>query len=88
MNITSAQNGLYLLQSVIGFADPRLARDVDRVGSAAIQIAQAVDMYRSAADFGTTAMSVGAAAMTGNALGAVLTLAATTERSEPLRRKS
>ncbi|MEV7229864.1 hypothetical protein AB0M79_23040 [Polymorphospora sp. NPDC051019] len=70
-------SGLSVLTTFIGFADPKAAREIQAVGSAAITIAKSISDYiPKIAGLGVAEAltSIGTVVMTGNILGAVMTL--------------
>jgi hypothetical protein len=76
LKLKAAQAGVSLLSTVLGFANPKLAREVSIVGTSAIQIAEGISRLReSAALLGTAANltgALGSIVATGNIVGAVM----------------
>jgi hypothetical protein len=73
LSLGNATAGVYLASTLVGLFDPRTARDIERLGNAAILIGKAISAY-SAADGTQTAMAGGSSAATGNYVGAMLAL--------------
>lgn len=75
LSLGTADAGVFLASTVAGVIDPQLGQDVQRFGSAALTIAQAVNGYGSSAAMGNSILGVGAAAATGDYLGAAMAVA-------------
>jgi X-X-X-Leu-X-X-Gly heptad repeat protein len=74
LKLNAAQSAVYLASTLIGFADPKLGKQIGGVGQAAIQVYQAVNQaipaIAKAGDALTSALST--VVMTGNVLSAVM----------------
>jgi hypothetical protein len=72
--VGDARAGLFLAKAAVGIVDPKVAHDIGYVGDAALQFAGIVNAYSTGARFGPLAMGLGAAGLTGGALGATFLL--------------
>lgn len=75
LTLANANSGLYLASTLAELFDEKTGRDIQRFGGAALQIAQAFNAYGGSAGMENAAFGIGAAALTGNLLGAGLALA-------------
>ena len=75
LSLSSASSGLYLASVVGGLIDPALGRDIQRFGSAALTIYETVNAFAGSASGGSALFGVGMAALSGNYVGAVMSLA-------------
>lgn len=74
MSIANAEAGLYLASTIGGLVDPKMGRDIERFGSAAINVYRAVNAFSTGASTGNAIFALGASGATGNFLGAAMTM--------------
>ncbi|MBY3575468.1 hypothetical protein HFN65_31510 [Rhizobium laguerreae] len=74
LSIGNASAALQLAESLIAPGNPKLAKDINRVGNAAIQIAQVYGAYSKGGINGVVG-AAGAAGLTGNSVGVALAVA-------------
>ncbi len=74
MKIANAEAGLYIASTLGGLVDPKLGRDIERFGSAAINVYRAVNAFSAGASTGNAIFALGASGATGNFLGAAMTM--------------
>jgi hypothetical protein len=75
--LVGARAGVYILSTLAGFIDPALGRQVNILGTAGVQIATAINNYLPTIvglGIGQALTSLSTVVLTGNLLGAVMTL--------------
>jgi hypothetical protein len=79
LKINAAQAGVYLVSTVIGFANPKLGKQIGAVGQASIQVFQTLNQYlpvitKLAKGGETLGAALSSVVMTGNIVAAVMNL--------------
>lgn len=75
LSLGNAEAGVFLAETALGFMDPKAARDFGRIARTGIQIAQVFSAFSTGSGLTSSVVSLGAGAMTGGTLNAVMGIA-------------